>query len=174
MKKHFATITIMIGMIAFQASVSAQRNEREGEKKTSLPRLASLEGSWVAQGKGFSSRLTYEWALPGVLLRGRNEVRNEAGAVVAQYEGYYAWDPTLSKIIFFTVGRNGELHRGVADWRSGQLWHEATVSGGKIGGYRSVLEVVGSELHYRAKYEAAATDKDVLGSSVLVYRRAGM
>ncbi len=152
-------------------AVVSQGQEKKVEKTTPLTPLASFEGSWVAKGDGFSSKLTYEWALPGVLLRSRNELRNEAGQLFRQYEGHYAWDPALSKIVFLTLGSDGELHRGEAEWRDGQLWHAATVSGGKITGYRSVLGVVGKELYYRAKYERSATDKDVLGSTPLVYRR---
>jgi len=151
--------------------VRLQRPSESAEKQKPLAKLASFEGSWIAQGKGFSSTLTYEWALPGVLLRGRNELHNEAGGLVGQYEGLYAWDPARSRIVFLTAGRDGELHQGEAEWRHEQLWHKAVVSGGKITGYRSLLEAVGTELHYRASYGDSATDKKVLDSTPLVYRR---
>jgi hypothetical protein len=133
--------------------------------------LARLEGTWVAKGEGFSSTLQYEWALSGVLLRARNELKNDAGKIVGQYEGNYAWDPDKSKIVFWTVGRDGELHRGTAVWRDGKLWHEATVSGGRAKSYRSVLAVVDGELIYRAKYQASATDQEVQDSAPLTYRK---
>jgi hypothetical protein len=133
--------------------------------------LQFLEGSWVATGDGFSSRLTYDWALPGVLLRARNELRNGAGDLSGRYEGHYVWDPADGRIAFWTVSREGELHRGTVVLRDGRLWHDATVSGGAIAGYRSVLARVDDDLHYRAVYRPAATDADVLGAAPLIYRR---
>jgi hypothetical protein len=133
--------------------------------------LAPLVGDWSAAGTGFTSRLVYEWALPGTLLRARNEVRNAGGDLVGQYEGLYAWDAAAGRIVFFTAGRGGELHRGYAEWRDGRLWHDATVVGGQPPEYRSALQIVGSELHYRAKYAAGATDREVLESQPLVYTR---
>jgi hypothetical protein len=137
---------------------------------TPLAVLNSLAGAWVAKGEGFFSKLTYEWALPGVLLRSRNELRNGKGELFRQYEGNYAWDAARSKIVFWVVGSDGELHQGEAEWRDGLLWHNATVSGGKITGYRSVLAVAGKELVYKARYESSATDAAVLNSSPLVYQ----
>ena len=136
-----------------------------------LQSLAPLEGTWVAAGEGFTSQLTYEWALPGLLLRVRNELRNPAGEIFRRYEGNYAWDPEGSTILFWTVGGNGELHRGTAGWREGRLWHEGVVSGGSIAGYRSVLEPVGEEWHYRAAYKLPASDPEILGGAPLVYRK---
>lgn len=167
-----APMWFVVGMTAIQDPVTSQHTGRGVETRIQLMTLASFEGSWVAVGNGFSSRLTYEWALPGVLLRSRNELRNQAGERFGRYEGNYAWDPALSRIVFWTVGQDGELHRGEAEWREGQLWHQAAVSGGKIRGYRSVIRTVGNELHYRAKYEQSAADSDVLASTPLVYRRS--
>lgn len=107
-----------------------------------------------------------------MLLRARNELKNVAGAVIGQYEGHYMWDAGQSTIVFWTVGRDGELHRGTASWRDGRLWHDATVAGGAITGYRSVLATVGPELHYRAKYAPAAPEGEVLASPPLIYRRS--
>jgi hypothetical protein len=90
---------------------------------------------------------------------------------VGQYEGNYAWDPDQSKIVFWTAGRDGELHRGTAVWRDGKLWHEATVSGGRTKAYRSVLAVVDGELIFRAKYQALASDEEVQKSTPLIYRQ---
>lgn len=134
--------------------------------------LAPLEGRWVGKGDGFSSTLVYEWVLPSVLLRARNEVRSDAGALIAQYEGHYVRDPAESRIVFWTVGRNGELHRGTVVPREGPLWHEATVAGGRVNGYRSVVSLVGPELHYRAQYDSSASDAAVLARAPLIYRRA--
>lgn len=172
MSTRAITFALMIGMITFHARVSSQPSSQGAPRNSQLAKLAMLEGSWVAKGDGFSSRLTYEWALPGVLLRSRNRLLNEAGQSIGEDEGLYAWDHGAFRIGFFTVGRDGELHRGGAEWRGRQLWHEATVSGGKTNGYRSVLEVVRNELHYRAKYELAASNTDVLSGTPLVYRRA--
>lgn len=82
-----------------------------------------------------------------------------------------SWDPGQSTIVFWSVGRNGELHRGTVTYRDEQIWHDATVSGGSVAGYRSVLEFAGPELHYRARYEASPTDESVLAVPPLVYRR---
>lgn len=173
MRVKAIAILLLIGLTGAPHELLAQgSSQRASEKSSHLSALAPLEGSWVARGTGFSSRLVYEWVLPGVLLRARNELRNNDEALIGQYEGNYLWDPTQSRIVFWTVGRNGELHRGTVAARDGQLWHDATVAGGQVTGYRSVIAPVGSELHYRAQYQASATDAAVLGSEPLVYRRA--
>jgi hypothetical protein len=162
---------VTTGIPLFECHSPAKDDDGPENEKRQLSVLARFEGTWVAQGDGFSSTLQYEWALPNVLLRGRNELRNDAGKVIGQYEGHYVWDPDQSKIVFWTVGRDGELHRGSAIWRAGQLWHEATVSGGRIKGYRSVLDVVEGELHFRAKFQASATDEEVRNNAPLIYRK---
>lgn len=149
----------------------AQDAEDAGDVAGPLSEMARLTGAWVANGEGFSSTLRYEWALCNVLFRARNELRNEGGEIIGQYEGYYAWDPDQSQIVFWTVGRDGELHRGTARWRDGKLWHEATVSGGRIKGYRSALGLQDGELVYRANYSASASDEDVDETVPLVYRK---
>lgn len=164
---------IAFALVVAAAGVQAQGSKLSGRRSDDGPlkKLAFLEGTWIAYGDGFSSKLTYEWALPGVLLRGRNELRN-AAELFGQYEGHYAWDPALKSIVFWTVGRDGELHRGEASMDDGRLWHKAIVLGGDITGYRSVIEAAGKELHYRARYELAAPDQAVLEGTPLVYRRA--
>jgi hypothetical protein len=157
-------------LLLLQGKLQSQDSDRSEKGKSHLSVLAALEGVWVARGDGFSSKLTYDWALPGVLLRGRNELRNDAGELVGQYEGHYMWDPGQSCIVFWTVSRDGELHQGKTTWRNEQLWHKATVSGGRIKAYRSVMAVVGRELHYRAKYTESPTDEEILGSPPLIYR----
>jgi hypothetical protein len=149
---------------------ATQSQDSKSAKSTPLAAFNAFEGAWVANGTGFSSRLIYEWALTGVLFRSRNELRNAKGELIKQYEGHYAWDAARSKIVFWVVGSDGELHQGEAAWRDGLLWHDATVSGGRITGYRSVLGVAGKELVYRARYEPAATDAAVLSSTPLVYQ----
>lgn len=161
---------IALAVVAASVLVSAQAGDRQAAAGH-LAVLAPLEGAWLAQGDGFSSTLVYEWALPGTLLRVRNELRNAAGDLVGEYEGSYAWDPAESRIVFWTVGRGGELHRGSVVARANQLWHEARIAGGRTDGYRSVIAITGGELHYRARYERAATDEDVLGSDPLIYKR---
>ena len=164
-------ILVLVGISLDQHDLHSQNSARAVSADRHLSVLAPLEGVWMAAGEGFSSRLVYEWVFPGVLLRARNELLNNAGAAIGQYEGHYMWDPAQSSIVFWTVGRSGELHRGTATWRNEQLWHDATVSGGHVTGYRSVVAMVGREMHYRAKYEPSATDAAVLGSEPLVYRR---
>ena len=79
------------------------------------------------------------------------------------------WDAARRSIVFWTVGQDGESHTGTAEWRNGQLWHEAAVSGGRITGYRSVVAVAGKELHYRAAYVPTATETAVLATKPLIY-----
>ena len=163
-----SSLVIVLLLAVPGAGAPAQTSPRSDSDR--LAALTSLEGAWVAQGEGFSSTLVYEWALPGALLRGRNELRNAAGETIGRYEGHYAWDPDASRIIFWTVGRGGELHRGTVTPREGQLWHDANVAGGSSSGYRSVITIVGKELHYRARYQRSATDNDVLASTPLIYK----
>jgi len=130
-----------------------------------------MVGTWMARGEGFSSTLMYEWVLPNRLLRVRNSLSNSAGDQFAEYEGHCAWHPSRSLIVFWTVGRNGELHEGTAAWRDSRLWHEARVSGGELEAYRSVLHLAGGELRYHARYGEPATDASLLESDPLLYRR---
>jgi hypothetical protein len=166
-----AVIALLAGLAEARAQMPARSVEQPPDYANALAALAVLEGPWFANGDGYSSTLAYEWVLPGVLLRARNELRNDAGDVVGEYEGHYAWDPDQATIVFWTVGRDGDLHRGTAAWRDGQLWHEGRVSGGRVTGYRSVLDVEGEQLHYLAVYEPSASEDDVLGSVPLIYRR---
>jgi hypothetical protein len=163
-------VLLLMGFTVVPQHLLAQ--DRSISERGHLSVLAPLEGNWLGRGDGFSSKLVYEWVLPGVLLRARNEVRNNDGALIGQYEGHYMWDPTATRIVFWTVGRNGELHRGAVASRDGQLWHEATVAGGRVTGYRSIVSIVGPELHYRAQYDPLAGDAAVLANPPLVYRRA--
>jgi hypothetical protein len=171
-KTLVVTVCLLVGITTPERGLLSQSVDRSAIHTNRLSALAPLEGVWVAKGEGFSTRLAYEWALPGVLLRARNEVRNDAGAIVAQYEGHYMWDPAQSAIVFWTVAQTGELHRGTVTQRNDAVWHDATVSGGTISGYRSVMAVVGDEIHYRAKYEPSSSDEAVLASAPLIYRRA--
>lgn len=166
-----AVLCVFVGMFALPSRSHAQdaARGRPADDPSPMAAIGLLEGTWVARGDGFSSELVYEWSLPSTLLRVRNELRDEAGAVVGQYVGHYAWDADRSSIVFWTVSRNGELHRGTATWRNGQLWHDATVSGGRISGYRSVVIPVEGKLRYQAQYDASATDSDILGSPPLIY-----
>lgn len=168
-------ISAKLGCLVAVAIVGVQAQTvkagSQPETITHLTLLTALEGSWRAQGDGFSSTLTYDWALPGVLLRVRNELRNGAGDVIGRYEGHYAWDHAQGRIVFWTVGRDGELHQGTVAARDGHLWHEARVSGGRIDGYRSVVAPVREDLHYRAVYQRSATDEQVLGAAPLIYHR---
>ena len=163
------SLVITLTLLVAGAAAHAQSGDRSVSNR--LSELAPLEGAWAAQGEGFSSKLVYEWALPGALLRVRNELRNDAGELFGEYEGHYAWDPGESRIVFWTVGRGGELHRGTVMSRGNQLWHDARIAGGRTDGYRSVIAITSGELHYRARYERSATDEDVLGSDPLVYKR---
>lgn len=169
-KRSVVALCLQIGILGAVAPLQSQDVGRSTTQTQDLSSLAALEGSWTAHGDGFSSQLVYEWALPAVLLCARNELRDDAGLVVGRYEGHYMWDPSESRIVFWTVGQDGELHRGMATWRDGMLWHEATVSGGRIAGYRSVLSLAERELRFRARYERSATDEDVLASPPLTYR----
>lgn len=165
-------LLFLSGLLVAPHELLSQDGGQSVSEASHLSALAPLEGAWIGRGDGFSSTLAYEWALPGVLLRARNEVRSDAGALVGQYEGHYLWDPAESRIVFWTVGQNGELHRGTVASRDEQLWHEATVVGGRVSGYRSLVTFVGPEMHYRAQYEPSATDAEVVASVPLVYRRA--
>lgn len=160
---------VIVGFALFQPSSFAQDNNLSGNETMQLSSMARFEGTWVAKGDGFSSTLQYQWVLPKLLLRAGNELRNDAGEIVGQYEGNYAWDPDLAKIVFWTVGRDGELHKGTAAWHDEKLLHEVTVSGGRTRGYRSVLELVDGESFYRAKYQASATEQEVEDSPPLIY-----
>jgi hypothetical protein len=162
---------VLIGLLVGPHELLSQDGDRSVSTTGHLMILAPLEGKWVGRGDGFSSTLVYEWVLPDVLLRARNEVRSDAGDLLGQYEGHYFWDPTESRILFWTVGRNGELHRGTVESRDGQLWHEARVAGGRVSGYRSSVSLVGPELHYRARYEPSPSDAAVLATAPVVYRR---
>jgi hypothetical protein len=165
---RFLLVIVLAAVPQHLFGQDGQRSPGEGGR---LSVLAPLEGNWLGKGDGFSSKLMYAWVLPNVLLRARNEVRSGDGALIGEYEGHYLWDPAESRIVFWTVGRNGELHRGAVTWRDRQLWHDAKVSGGRVAGYRSIVSFVGSELHYRAQYDPAASDAAVLGGAPLVYRR---
>lgn len=159
----------------------AQRLSKNGDPKASdkgaqaaavrdrMGVIACLEGAWIAEGEGFTSRLTYEWAIPGVLLRARNEVTNNEGRVLGRYEGNYAWSSAASKYVFWTVGADGAVHEGAAEWRDGALWHSAHVSGGRIDGFRSSITPEGDSLLYRAVYEPGATDDAVRAAQPLRY-----
>lgn len=160
---------LLLAIVAPLAAFGLPQLGSPASSNEHLARLAALEGVWIARGSGFSSRLEYEWGLPGVLLRARNELRNDAGDVVGRYEGAYMWDAGTSRLAFWTVGWNGELHRGTAVWQAESLWHDATVTGGQLAGYRSALAIVDGELHYRAVYSPAATDEEVLAAAALIY-----
>lgn len=126
--------------------------------------------TWVAEGTGFSTTLSYRWIFPGVMVESVNEVRNAQGGIIARYHGAYVWDKGRSEIAFWTVAEGGEVHRGRAFWRDGALWHEAEVSGGQIASYASALIARDSILEYFADYSARAAADSLLKTKPLVYR----
>ena len=164
---------LLAGSLVMQVSgLPSQQGSGEGSG-SELDKMAPLEGVWTAWGDGFSPTLTCGWTLPGTLFHVRNELYDGDGNLFRRYEGHYAWDAALGEIIFWTVSDGGELHQGEALWMEGALWQDAMVSGGRIEGFRSMLELVDNRLEYRAVYESSAEDKEVAQSPPLVYRRAG-
>ena len=127
--------------------------------------------SWQAEGEGFVSTLTYRWRFEGRLLEAANELTDDKGAVMARYHGAYAWDPDAGDMVFWTMAESGELHRGRATWRDGVLWHEATVSGGRITTYASAMRWQGERMEYYADYAASRAGPELLERKPLVYRR---
>lgn len=132
---------------------------------------ALTQATWHAQGSGFDTTLSYRWLLAGRLLEAANEVRNEAGGVIARYRGAYAWDAGRNEIVFWTVAESGEVHRGRAWWRGGVLWHEAEVSGGSIEAYASAVRPADGRLEYFAAYGTRRAGPELLDSEPLVYSR---
>lgn len=134
--------------------------------------LDPLTGAtWHGQGDGFSSTLEYRWIFKGRLLEAVNEVRNASGNVVARYHGAYLWEPQTKEIVFWTMAEGGELHRGVANWRDGVLWHEANVTGGRIQGYASAVRLTNGRLEYFADYGTKVATPVLLDLDPLVYER---
>ena len=128
-------------------------------------------GTWRAQGDGFTSTLTYRWRFEGRLLEAANELTDAGGKILGRYFGSYAWDPGASEMVFWTMAESGELHRGRAMWREGTLWHEATVSGGRITTYASALRWQGDRMEYFADYAANRAGPELLQREPLEYRR---
>lgn len=140
-----------------------------------LAQLSPLAGqSWVADGDGFTSTLTYRWLFAGRALEVTNELRNDEGRVVARYHGAYVWDPSVGEAAFWTVAERGELHTGRAWFREGVLWHEARVTGGEIEGYASAMRVRDGRLEYFADYGGTTAGSALLSTQPLVYERAGV
>jgi hypothetical protein len=136
-----------------------------------LAAFAPLAGrTWLADGEGFSTVLSYQWRFPGRVLDASNVVRGAQGQTLARYHGMYAWDAGRNEIVFWTVAESGEVHRGRAWWRDDVLWHEAEVSGGRITSYASAIRPGASSMEYFADYAARTASDALLKTKPLVYR----
>jgi hypothetical protein len=133
--------------------------------------FAHLIGTWQAVGDGFTSRLTYTWALPGLMVRASNQLTAPDGRVLMQYEGAYFRNPATGAWRFHTIGGGGELHDGTATWRDGKLWHEAVVHGGAVQGYSSVVVPGSDTMRYHARYSPGAAEPGLLDLEPLTYLR---
>jgi uncharacterized protein YndB with AHSA1/START domain len=125
--------------------------------------------TWHAQGTGYRTTLSYHWLSEGQVLEARNEVFGASGNLIARYWGTYAWDAGREEIVFWTVAEGGEVHRGLAWWSDGVLWHEAEVSGGGIEAYASAMRPAGDRLEYFAAYGSRRAGPELLKTEPIVY-----
>lgn len=142
-----------------------------GDRSADSTAFAGLIGTWLAEGTGFSSQLTYRWQLPGVMVSVSNELRGAEHQLLARYEGGYYRHPVTGEWRFLTAGGTGELHEGSAVWRDGTLWHEAVLHGGGIAGYSSAVVPTADTVRYHARYTPGPTDASLLELTPLVYVR---
>lgn len=169
MKRVHVLIMSALAMSAAPAAAQSASTAAAGP----LDEFSALTGStWIAQGTGFSTALSYRWLLSGRIIEATNEVRGADGNVSARYRGAYVWDPGRGEVVFWTAAESGELHRGRAWWRDGVLWHEAEVSGGAIEGYASAARPVDGRIEYYAAYDRRDAGPYLLDSTPLVYSRA--
>jgi hypothetical protein len=149
---------------------AAQSAPRADAVQGPLAMLAPLTAApWTLEGEGFSTTLAYRWLLPGSVLEATNDVRGADGRVIARYRGAYFWDGGLGTIVFWTAGESGEVHRGRAWWSDGVLWHEAEVSGGRVGAYASAVRPGDGRLEYFAAYGEREASPALLAREPMVY-----
>ena len=166
------TLPLLLAILLAAPTTAPRAQEKPDTQAAPMAALDGLtRGAWHAEGQGFTSTLVYRWRFEGRLLEVTNELTNPAGETLARYVGSYAWDPGANGIVFWTMAESGELHRGRATWRAGVLWHEATVTGGRITSYASALRWEGDRMEYFADYAATRAAAELLEREPLVYRR---
>lgn len=153
------------------APVSPRAEGQAANADAPLAALAPLVGAWRGGGTGYSTTLRYAWLIEGHVLGASNEVANARGDVVARYHGSYAWDAGRKEIVFWVASQSGEVHQGRAWWREGVLWHEASVSGGRIEAYASAIRPVPGRLEYFAAYGTRSAAPSLLETTPILYTR---
>lgn len=172
MLRAAACLTV-VAFLPLGTPLSARAQGVATEPPRPLAPLTPLAGGvWTAQGDGFRSALAFRWAIPGLVLEASNDITDDHGRVLAQYRGAYTWDPEAEAIVFWNTATGGELHRGMARWDAGLLWHEARVAGGAIERYTSVVRLAEDRLEYFADYGASEATPRLLSTEPLVYRRS--
>lgn len=164
MRSMLAAAVLSLGLLSSSGAQTGPASMEPFEALTGAP--------WTASAEGFSTVLSYRWLLPGVMVEATNEVRGADGSVLARYHGAYVWDGERNEIVFWTASDAGELHRGRAWWRDGVLWHEATVSSGRIEGYASAVKAFDGRLEYYADYTRRDAGAYLLETRPIEYKRS--
>jgi len=116
-------------------------------KNNSLPQvIENFQGTWIGEGKSpdgdpFKSELVFAWTLNDNFIQVTNSItangRKEKYATT-----YYAWQPVLKQIVFWSLDKDGTINEGLAELAESTLKHEwrSFSKGGEIQDWRSKLE----------------------------------
>lgn len=151
------------------ASASPYPEAEERDASSVFKLLEKLQGRWKAKGDGFETRLDYQLVLPDHAMTSSNELKNAAGATFARYFGLYFANYGRNQVEFRAIKEGGELHSGTVYVIGDELWHDATVNGGSVKEYRSVMKRSGDTIEYRANYGTISSHEFVRRQPRLVY-----
>lgn len=144
------------------------------EQNPLLNFFRDITGTWQASplDSSFISQLEYKKSNKHFILNVGNTLTSKSGAVFAEYEGVYVYNPVAETITFTTVTKN-EIHTGICEVKSDTLHHKAKIQGNSsIKSYSSaIVKMKDGSLNYYADYSKTDTYPELSFQNPLIYRK---